>query len=160
MPEQLKKTLKYMIKKTRGSLDGPLTLQSREDFLLEAQYVGSETPTHSREDLDLMLTGIEARNLSMRGDVVPEQSHRINEAITDEQILAAFKNAPTGLPEDDAEAQRRYLAQACLKTNAGYWNGHTIFQIMLHLNLVEDTSKPRLTSLGGLFLFQCFEDKS
>jgi hypothetical protein len=154
--ESLNKILTFLIKATRG---GKLDGENRAEAIEQSRCLDNETASISTHDANLLLSGIEARNLSMRGDVVPTRDLD-TPIVSDEQLLRCFKN--TSYPDltDDADKQRAYLAQACLKTQAGYWNGHTIFNIMLELNLVEDTTSPKLTLLGGMFLYRYFKNNA
>lgn len=148
------RTVNFLIKAAaRG-----LTPHEREEVLLNACYL-HETENVKPEEAELLLTAIEARNASMDGNAEFERSLH-TPVITDAQLSKCFDGAPFPSIQGDAEKQRAYLANACLKTSAGYWNGGTVFGIMRHLKLVEDIALPRLTLLGGYFLYQTFYDKT
>lgn len=137
----------------------PLTDCERKEVLANACYL-DETSNVTPQEAELLLTAIEGRNASMDGDVNFERASDVL-VISDEQLSQCFDNAPvTDSLKQNPSKQRAYLANACLKTSAGYWNGGTIFGIMRHLGLVEDISRPRLTRLGGYFLYQTFSDKA
>lgn len=76
--------------------------------------------------------------------------------ITDAQIIDMFSDTRFGLIDGKVDMQRYFLARACLKSLAGWWNGYTIFRIMVWQGLVSDTSPAQVTEKGMRFLQQSF----
>lgn len=68
--------------------------------------------------------------------------------LTDDEIVALFDGTRFGIIDNDVALQRDYLAKACLKVQKGYWNGNTIFSILLRAALITDTKIPTLTQRG------------
>lgn len=152
--EKTQRALQFLIK----SAATPLNPTERKDVLENACYL-SEGDNINLAEAELLLTAIEARNTSMDGNRDFDRT-RNDLVITDSQLLSQFENVNIPTVEGDADKQRAYIANACLKTSAGFWNGAGIFNIMRSLGLVEDIPSPRLTLLGGYFLFQTFYDKT
>ena len=151
----INRTVAFLIKAAAS----PLNDCERKEVLANACYL-DETSNVTPQEAELLLTAIEGRNASMDGDADFERASDVL-VISDEQLSQCFDNAPvTDSLKQNPSKQRAYLANACLKTSAGYWNGGTIFGIMRHLGLVEDIPCPRLTRLGGYFLYQTFSDKA
>lgn len=68
----------------------------------------------------------------------------------DAQISEAFKGTNFGMP-NTPDNNRLILKNALLKAAVGYYNGHTITQIMMRLDLIS-TKTSRVTKLGLLYL--------
>lgn len=74
--------------------------------------------------------------------------------LSDSEIETLFTGTQFGNIDNNVSLQRPFLANACLKTLNGYWNGGTIYSIMLKAGLVTDEKTARLTEKGTLFLLQ------
>lgn len=77
--------------------------------------------------------------------------------ITDEEIEKAFKGTNFG-SVDTVEKQRLYLAQDCLKFQAGYRSGSAITLIMIRLDLI-GVQIGHLTKKGKMFLYEEFKQE-
>jgi hypothetical protein len=84
-------------------------------------------------------------------------SHEEIGVLTNADIITLFDRTHFGNIDGDVQAQRKFLARACLKTLTGYWNGHTIFRIMCNAGLVTDEKHPTLTPHGKRFVYNTFK---
>lgn len=73
--------------------------------------------------------------------------------VSDEMICYYFDGTNFG-SDHSATHRRMILANGVLKNQAGYWNGHTMFHIMIACNLV--TKKGNITKRGRIFIHQEF----
>lgn len=76
--------------------------------------------------------------------------------VTDEYIDEIFRGTNFGAPiNESTDAKRQLLAKNLRNQIAGYWSGHTIYQIMVNGGFLHDaksSDKKRLTRLGDVFL--------
>lgn len=77
--------------------------------------------------------------------------------VSDTDLSRVFSHTKFGLIDGNLNAQRHFLTQACLKSLAGWWNGHTAFSIVVCLGLVTDTKPAELTQKGVAFVLQSVE---
>lgn len=120
-----------------------------EPILALLTSLDKDTPTVAKWDADTIY-----RIFSMHraGSILPGQ----DPIVTDEDIISRFTGCRFGLIDNDVNMQRYFLARACLKSLTGYWNGHTVFRIMISLDLVTDTKSAQITPKGLTFITQSF----
>ncbi|WP_020208240.1 hypothetical protein [Gilvimarinus chinensis] len=76
--------------------------------------------------------------------------------VSDEYIQSLFAGTNFGAPVNGSiDAQRDLIAKNLRNQVAGYWSGHTIYQIMVNGGFLHDAKSSedkRLTALGVAFL--------
>lgn len=88
-----------------------------------------------------------------RTTMTPTSYAASSEIVPDDVIQKIFSGKNFGEEINSSiTEQRLFLARACQKTSNGFWNGHTIFRIMVDLELVHDTKKATLTDKGRTFV--------
>ncbi len=76
---------------------------------------------------------------------------RPHKVVSDDMIDYHFKGTDFGQYNTTAH-RRMLLANAALKTQAGWWNGQTIYLILVDCDLVSD--KGNITKRGRLFIYE------
>jgi len=84
--------------------------------------------------------------------IMPEVNGQAdNKCVSDEMIEYYFRGTNFGANRC-VKSQRKLLANGVLKCQAGYWNGHTLYQIMKACCLV--SKNDNVTKRGRLFIYQ------
>lgn len=81
----------------------------------------------------------------------------VTDLVSDEQMQAAFENTNFGHTDF-----RGLLAQGCIKSLAGWHQGHTLTVILDELNLISwnrQTDKIKVTAKGRHYIWLAFKNR-
>ena len=84
---------------------------------------------------------------------VKKTEYHGEQVVTNKMVDYYFDGTNFG-PNNTTAHRMELLAHGVLKNQAGYWNGHTLFQIMVACELV--SKKANITRRGKLFIYNHF----